>query len=312
MLPMIVSVKSAAWREQRHSPAMRPLDITAAAAVIVIWGTNFVVAKIGLAQFPPLLMTALRFSVAALMLAPFLKPLGRSKSEIAIVSMTMGTIHFGLMFTGLRGVAAGTAALTAQLYVPFSIILACIAFGERMNMRQTTGMVLAFAGVAILGGAGGGETSLVHLSMVVAGAFMFALGNILVKRLGPLNPFVLNAWVTLLAAPQLLAVSLVLEDGHWAAFTNADWRGWGAVLFLGFVATVAGLALWYRLLGRYPVNRVVPLSLLGPVMAVFVAAVVLDEPLGLRTIGGGLITIAGVAIVQLLGARATDAKVLLS
>ncbi len=287
---------------------MRPLDAAAAAAVIAIWGTNFIVAKIGYTQIPPLFLTALRFAVAALVLAPFLKPLGRPKSEIVIVSMTMGTIHFGLMFTGLSGVEAGTAALTAQLFVPFSVILACVVFGERMNMSQMGGMVLAFAGVAILGGAGGGETSFVHLLMVVAGSFMFALGNIQVKRLGPVNPFVLNAWVTLLAAPQLFIVSLILEDGHWAALTNADWRGWGAVLFLGLVATVVGLALWYRLLGRYPVNRVVPLSLLGPALAVFVAAAVLDEPLGPRTIGGGLITLVGVAIIQLRGTRSAAAK----
>ncbi len=287
---------------------MRPLDVAAAVAVIAIWGTNFIIAKIGFAQFPPLLMTSLRFSVAALVLAPFLKPLGRPMSQIVIVSLTMGTIHFGLMFTGLSGIEAGTAALTAQLYVPFSVILACVVFGERMNVSQVGGMVLAFAGVAILGGAGGGETSLVHLFLVVGGAFMFALGNIQVKRLGPVNPFVLNAWVTLLAAPQLFVVSLILEDGHWATLVAADWRGWGAVLFLGLVATVVGLALWYRLLGRYPVNRVVPLSLLGPVLAVFVAAAVLDEPLGLRTIGGGLITIVGVAIVQVRGTLSTAGK----
>ena len=287
---------------------MRPLDAAAAAAVIVIWGSNFVVAKIGFAQFPPLLMTALRFSVAALVLAPFLKPLGRPISQIAVVSVSMGTIHFGLIYTGLSGVEAGTAALAAQLYVPFSVILARLVFAERMNLSQAGGMVLAFAGVAILGGAGGGETSLLHLFLVVAGAFMFALGNIQVKRLGPVNPFILNGWVTMLAAPQLLVVSLVLEEGQWAALTNADWQGWGAVLFLGLVATVAGLALWYHLLARYPVNRVVPLSLLGPVLAVVFAAAVLDEPLGPRTIGGGLITIVGVAIVQLRGVRSTAAK----
>ncbi|MDP6785493.1 MAG: EamA family transporter [Rhodospirillales bacterium] len=288
---------------------MRPLDAAAAAAVIVIWGSNFVIAKIGLAQFPPLLMMALRFAVAAVVLAPFLKPLGRPLSEIAIVSVTMGTVHFGLMFTGLSGIGAGTAALTAQLFVPFSVILARVVFGERMNPSQVAGMVLAFAGVAILGGAGGGETSLLHLLIVVAGAFMFALGNIQVKRLGPVNPFVLNAWITVLAAPQLFVVSLVLEDGHWAALASADRWGWGAVLFLGLVATVVALALWYRLLVRYPVNRVVPLSLLGPVLAVFIAAAVLDEPLGPRTLGGGLITIVGVALVQLRGSRSTAAKV---
>ena len=284
---------------------MKPLDAAATAAVIVIWGSNFVVAKIGFVQMPPLLLTALRFAVAALVLAPFLKPLGRPMSAIAVVSVTMGTVHFGLMFTGLSGVEAGTAALTAQLFVPFSVILACVVFGERMNLSQAGGMALAFAGVAILGGAAGGETRLPYLLMVVAGSFMFALGNIQVKRLGPVNPFVLNAWVTVLAAPQLFVVSLALEDGQWAALTSADWRGWGAVLYLGLVATVAALAMWYHLLARYPVNRVVPLSLLGPVLAVFVAAAVLDEPLGLRTLGGGLITIVGVAIVQLRGARAT-------
>jgi O-acetylserine/cysteine efflux transporter len=279
---------------------MRPLDWAAALAVIVIWGLNFVVAKIGVAQIPPLTIVAVRFALVAALLAPFLRPLGRSWPLVVAVSVVLGGLHFGLMFSGLRGVDAGPAAIAIQLTAPFSAILAAIFYRERMGPWQMLGMGIAFAGVYVLAGAPAMTPSIPHLLLVVAAAFAWALANILIKRLRGINVFVLNAWVALLALPQLILASVLLEHGQLQALAAADWRGWGAILYMAVGASITAYGLWYYLLGKYEVNRIVPLTLLSPVLAVIFAALILDEPLNGRIVFGGLLTLAGVAMIQFL------------
>ena len=280
---------------------MRPLDFAACAAVVLIWGLNFVIGKVGVSQLPPLLMMAMRFTLVALLLAPFLRWLDRPRMRLMLViSVAFGVFHFGLLFVGLSGVDAGPAAIAIQLAVPFSAILAWLVFGERMAPLQIAGLIVAFAGVYALAGDPSRQPSLWHLLLVVIAAFAWAVANILIKRISPINPFRLNAWLGVLTAPQLFVLSLLFEDHQLSRLAAADWRGWGAMVFMAVGASIAGYGLWYWLIGRHEVNRVVPLMLLSPVLAVLLAALLLGEPLTLRTVIGGLVTICGVAMIQFL------------
>ena len=280
---------------------MKPWDIVFAFVVIVIWALNFSVAKIGVAQIPPLLMMTLRFTLLALLLLPFLKPPPDKPFWLVVgVGVALGGCHFGLLFTGLSGVDAAAAAITIQLAVPFSAILAWIFFKERLNTWQLVGMAIAFGGVWLLAGEARTASSLPHLLLVVGGAYAWAQANVFIKRLRGINPFTLNAWVAVLAVPQLLAASLMFETGHLEALQAADWRGWGAILFMVFGASITAYGLWYYLIGKYDMNRVIPLTLLAPVLAVYFATVILDEVLTARLLLGGAVTIAGVAMIEFL------------
>jgi O-acetylserine/cysteine efflux transporter len=246
-------------------------------------------------------MLALRFALVGVLLAPFLRRLpGVGWPQLLAVSLVFGTGHFGLMFSGLAGVDASLAAIAIQLTVPFSALVARLSFGERLSGWQIGGMVLAFAGVAVLGGAPERPTSVVHLLLVVAAGLAWAVGNVLVKRLGPVNVFALNAWLGLLAAPQLLLASLLFESGQGAALRSAGWSGWGAVVYMAVFSSILGYGLWYYLVDKHPLNKIVPLTLLSPVLAVVFAVLLLGEPLTWRIIAGGAVTLAGVAIIQLL------------
>ena len=83
--------------------------------VAFIWGVNFAVVKIGLAHWPPLLFVGIRFVAVALALAPFMRPLPTGKLvQVAGLSVSLGVLHFGTMFAGLRNLDAATAAIAAQ------------------------------------------------------------------------------------------------------------------------------------------------------------------------------------------------------
>jgi O-acetylserine/cysteine efflux transporter len=213
---------------------MRPLsavDLGAALVVIVLWAFNFIVGKIGVMQLPPLLLMSLRFALVAVLLAPLLRsPRGCWRLVVAL-SVVLG-LHFGLMFGGLRGVDAGPAAIAIQLTVPFSALLASLFYGERLGLWQLTGMVVAFAGIYLLAGEPTGRMSTPHFLMVVCAAFAWAVGNVLIKRLAPINAFTLNGWVALFACPQLLLASWLFEQGQLQAMAAADWRACGAVVYM--------------------------------------------------------------------------------
>ncbi len=278
---------------------MQPRDILAAAVIVLLWSVNFSINKIAVSQLPPVLMVAMRFVLMAVLLAPLLRPTGKPFWRILLIAFTLGGLHFGLFFAGLKGIGAGMAAIVCQLAVPFSSVLAAIFFRERTGLVQIAGMAVAFAGIYVIAGAPELTFDALHLTFVIASALAFAAASVQIKMLGPINGFVLNAWVAVLAAPQMFLASLILESGQLETLAAADWRGWSAMVFTTVAGGVIAFGLWYYLLGRYPVNRIVPLTLLAPAFAVFIAAAALDEPLTATVLAGAALTLVGVAVIQL-------------
>ena len=278
-------------------------DWTAAIAVVLIWALNFIVGKVAVMQLPPLLMMAVRFALVAALLAPFLRPMTGRWPLVAAIAVVLGGLHFGLMFSGLRGVGAGPAAIAIQLTVPFSALLALLFYREKLGLWQLAGMAVAFVGIYLLAGEPTHAPSLPHFLMVVAAAFAWAVANVLIKRLGPVNPFTLNAWVALLACPQLLLASLLTEQGQVAALQAANWRAWAAIVYMAVGASIIAYGLWYHLIGKHPMNNIVPMTLLSPVLAVGLAIPLLGEPLTAPVLIGGSITLLGVAMIQFLRPR---------
>ncbi len=277
----------------------------ALALIILIWGSNLVIGKIGVTQIPPIFMMAVRFILVAVLLAPFLRPIGKPWRQIVLLSVTLGGLQFSLMFTGLRGIDAGAASIAVQLYVPFSAMLAWMAFGERLRWQQVGGMLIAFAGAYVLFGAPRIAQNSLSFLLVVAGAFMLAIATIQIKRLGRVNVFVLNAWVAVFAAPQLFALSFLLEEGQWAALSATDWRGWGALVWMAVAVTIVSHGLFYNLINTYPLAKIVPVTLLSPVLAVVLAVPVLGEPVTVHLVAGGLLTLLGVGAIHFCRAVAT-------
>lgn len=279
---------------------MRPLDWGAALFVVTIWALNFVVAKVGVGEIPPLLLLAVRFAIVAVLLAPFLVSLRQRWKTMLALSVVQGVLHFGLLFIGLQKVDAGPAAIAIQLAVPFSAVLAWIAYGERMGLWQISGMAIAFVGVYVLAGDPARSPDPVYFTLVVSAALAWACANLLIKRLIAVRPIAVSAWLALLTAPQMMLASLILETGQWRALTTADWRAWGAILYMALGASIVAYSLWYYLIGKHEINRVVPMTLLSPLLAVLLAAGLLGEPLSLQTMLGGALAISGLAMIHFL------------
>jgi O-acetylserine/cysteine efflux transporter len=277
--------------------AVRPLHLAAFVGIMAIWGLNFAVAKVGLEQLPPILLMTLRFGLVAAVLGPFVKrPVGRWR-QVFMISVTLGLLHFSLMFTGLSGIDAATAAIAIQLQVPFAALLAAIVFKDMLGWRRALGLAIAFGGVALIAGEPRLEGNLLSLALVVSAACIWSVANVQIKLLGEIDGMVLNAWVAIFATPQLLAASFLLEDGQMAALTAADWRAWASVVYQSVFVFGLGYGAWYRLQRQYTVNQAMPFLLLVPVFGVASGVIFLGEALTPTLVLGGLLTVVGVGII---------------
>ena len=276
---------------------LRPLHMLLILGIMLLWGINFAVAKIGLQQLPPIFLIASRFLLVALLLLPFAKrPEGQWGAIIAI-AFTLGLLHFSFMFNGLKTVDAATAAIAIQLQVPFASLLAALFFKDRLGWRRALGMAIAFLGVAVVAGEPRLGGQYLALGLIITASFIWSIANVQIKRLDPIDGVSLNAWVAVFATPLLFGASLILEDGQWEAVRQADFWAYFAVVYQAVVVVVIGYGFWYWLMRRYQINQIMPATLLVPPFGVLSGVVFLGESLTLNLIAGGLMTVVGVAII---------------
>ncbi|MCC7275172.1 MAG: EamA family transporter [Alphaproteobacteria bacterium] len=285
---------------------MSARDLVILLLVVTIWGMNFPVAKLGFTELPPILLTALRFTLVAALLVPFVaRPRGRY-GQLLLLAVTLGGVHFSLMFLGLSRLDSATVAIASQLTAPFAALLAAIVFRDYLGWRRGLGMAVAFAGVAIMAGEPRIAEDPWPLLAIVGAAFAWAVANIQVKRLGDIDGLVVNGWMAAFAAPQLFAVSWLVEGDRWGEAAQASVAGWGSVAYMAVLVTIVGYGLWYRILRAYPVNLVMPYTLLVPVIGVAAGIGLLGEPLTGPIAVGGIATRLGVAIIVWRRPRLTE------
>ncbi len=267
---------------------MLPRDIGLAVLTMAIWGFNFVVIKVGLESFPPLLFSSLRFVLAAFPLVFFVGKPSVSWQYIVGIGLFLGVAQFGLLFIRSAqpvwgGMPAGLASLVLQTQAFFTLLFAAIALTERPLPNQILGMIVAFSGIGLLTLDKGQIQSLPALALVIAAAACWGVANIFMKRANAPDVFRLIIWVSLVPPLPLLGLSWILEGQTQIvdALTHLNGKGLGALVYISFLSTILGFGIWGALLKRYKANLVAPFTLLVPIFGVISAAIVLHERLTL-------------------------------
>ncbi|QKN81851.1 O-acetylserine/cysteine exporter [Scandinavium goeteborgense] len=286
--------------------------------VVVVWGLNFVVIKVGLHNMPPLMLAGLRFMLVAF---PAIFFVARPKIPLSLLlgyGLTISFGQFAFLFCAIKfGMPAGLASLVLQAQAFFTIILGAFVFGERLQGKQLAGITLAVFGVLVLieASLNGQHVALLGFFLTLAAALCWACGNIFNKKImqHASRPPVMSlvVWSALIPIVPFLLASYLL-DGSTAmkqSLVNIDLTTILSLVYLAFIATIVGYGIWGSLLGRYETWRVAPLSLLVPVVGIASAALLLDESLSaLQLMGAGLI-MAGLYI-NVFGLRLRRAKVM--
>jgi len=272
-------------------------DLLIGLGIIAIWAFNIIVIKVGIEDLPPLLVTLLRFLLVAVLVVPFTRISRQQLPWILILAVTFGGLHFPLLFLGLQQSEAGTGALLVQLGTPFATLLAAIFLKEKLGSRRIIGLILAFGGVVVLAG-GPSLPPPTSTALLLASAFFWAVSTMIIKLAPPIAPLTMTGWISLFAIPLVALGSWLFEDHQWQAIHQAGWVGWGAVVYTALMSSIAAYGLWYWLLQKHPVSRVVPLTLLMPVFAVILGVWLLGDPLGFNKVAGGAMVIAGLAVIN--------------
>ncbi len=288
---------------------MKPAHLALIALIDLIWAFNIVAVKEAVTAVHPLTAVALRYAIVLIVCLPWLRWLpGR------MVTVLITGVVAGALFMGLGGLSFALAdnvsalAIAGQLGVPFSLLLAVFIYRERIHWPRISGVVLSFLGVAVLGFDPAIAHESIGLWLTVGASLAWASGNLLFRKLAGVSVLTIHAWLALVSTPLLVTASLIFEPGALANVPNLSIGTWGWLTYSALGASLLGHGGMSWLFQRYPVSTVSPLTLPTPILSVIVAVLAFGTPITSQMIIGGILALAGVAIITLRTAQARDAE----
>ncbi len=289
-----------------HRPRARilPAGFVFLAITSIGWGFTWPVLKYLLGELPPLTLRGSSGVVGAGLLALLAILRGQSLRVPAkllprlVVAATLNVACWMvLMGLALVWLPASEAVLIAYTMPIWASILAWPILGERPNLLRVISLAMAFAGLAaIMGGNGfaGSLEKLPGIIMALGGAFGFAVGTVLAKKL-PLNlpPLSAAAWQIGIGCLPVAVVGLLFETADVAAVTNL---GWILIVSSTVIQFCVAYVCWFAALARLPASVAAIGTMAVPVIGVVASALALHEPLGPGQIAALVFTLLGVAL----------------
>lgn len=289
-------------------------ELLAALAIVVIWGTNFVVMKTALRDFTPFQLGAGRYLFAILPLLFFVRPPRLHWRLVLLYGLFQGLGQFGFLFTALRvGMTASLASVLMQTQVFFTAIFAYALLRERPGQPLQAGLALAAAALACFalpyllphGEAGTAASATTALGFVLnlCAAACWGASNIVARKAQAastgFDPLALVVWASAVPVLPFIGLSLWFDapEARWR-WLQADAWSWAAVAYLGWVATVAAYGMWTALLKRHPANRVAPFSLGVPAVGIAAGMGLLGEGASAWQWAGIALVVAALACVM--------------
>ncbi|WP_343463768.1 EamA family transporter [Pantoea sp.] len=282
-------------------------DMLLALCVVVAWGVNFVVIKLGLHGMPPFLLAGLRFTLVAFPAILFVKRPHIPLRWLLVYGITISFGQFAFLFLAIKlGMPAGLASLVLQAQAFFTLLLGALLLAEKLRWNHIAGIVIATLGMFLLAtsgmeGQGIAGITLTTMMLTLAAALSWALGNItnkIILRNRKVPVMSLVVWSALVPIVPFFACSWWFEGSETIvdSLANISLQTLLALVYLAFIATIVGYAIWGNLLSRYETWRIAPLSLLVPVVGLVSAALVLDETLSPQQIVGAAVIVAGLLV----------------
>jgi drug/metabolite transporter (DMT)-like permease len=310
---------------RRPSPTRLTLVV---GLILVIWSFNYVVAKAGFRELPPLALASFRIVVSGLTMIPILLFSLLSERRRAhmhpapalnpLPSRSAGRDIWRFAYLGFFGVVVNNGCFALGLYytsvshssiivgaTPIVVLLLAWGLGlERITSRELAGLAVAFAGAVVLGtghGWSAGDTALQGDLLTIAGVVGFSLYTVLGKRVAAEYSAVRmtvynNFWGAAILLP--LAVWQAVSISHSVGLSSIRWEGWAAVLYMGVLASAVSFILYFWALQSMAASQLASLNYLQPVGATLLAALLLGEKLTPNLVAGGVLVLVGVYAVE--------------
>lgn len=283
-----------------------PRHVILLISLAMIWGTSFLVIKIGVQYMPALPLTAIRLIAAALAMVIFAAltrtryPRGSVAWAYCFVLAFFGnSLPFFLITWGVDGIASGRAAILMAV-MPLATLLLAHFFtpGDRLKPQKLLGILLGFAGIVVLVGPAalkGLGGSLLHQLAVASGAVCYAISVIIVQRMPPAPLIGRAALMLVFAALQLAPIAFWLSGWTIPEFS---FEGWWSPLYLGVLSTALATLILFKLLSEREASFVAFQNYLVPVFGVFWGALLLNEDVSLQAVAALALILSGIYVAN--------------
>ena len=278
---------------------MKKNDLILAVLVMIVWGLNFSVIKLGVNEIDPLLLTALRFTLATFPAIFFVK-----KPEVSWVYLVVYGWLFAIGIWGMAtwsiqaGLSAGMASVLLQMNVVFGLFLGYFLLKEKVATKKIIGSGIALAGLLLSLTETDGSVTQSGLTLILCAALSWSLASITVKKAGTKQVFAFSLWA-MAFAPIPLFLIVYCQSGteeFVQLSTQFNGRVIFSVLFQAYPVTLLGYWIWNRLLITYPLTTVAPLTLLVPVFGLLGGVLFYQEEVGMIKLIASLCVISGILI----------------
>lgn len=269
----------------------------------IFWGLNMPFAKLGIAEIPSIFWNGLRFFLAGLVGLPFIlqvpwRELKKYKFHLCMHAFILAIMHFVFLFLGATGLSGSMSMIVIQLGVPIATILAVIFLKEKVGVRRSIGIFVAFVGCIFLVGGNYAVEDGQYVVYLLIAAFGWGAMNIYMRFLKTINAMALNSIVGLLGAVYSFILSYFFEEGQISSLMNASAMAYWSIFYGGVVSLLLGYSLWGKAIQGIGVSGVVPFSLLAPFVSTIVGVFVMGETFTWLQCFGAVLMGIGVMIIQ--------------
>lgn len=266
-----------------------------ATLVAAIWGFNIVGMKIALNDMDPLLFTSARFFLLAIVLLPFVRVSRQQIRPLLPIALVMGLGHFYLLSVGISIIPGVVASVCFLLGAPISALLSYLLLNERLTHLQSVAIIAATLGAmlpSLLLGEGDLQWGML---IVILSTFMWAVGNIQIRKLKQLPVLSIQFWIAIITAP-LCFLAFILQPDAAPILPQFTTKTVLSLTYVVFCSSILSYSLWYGLIHRHGISRLAGFLLLQPVFTFTFGYILLGESLTLWQLIGSSITLTGIYI----------------
>lgn len=260
-------------------------DLFLALIVIIVWGLNFVVIKVGVADVPPFLLAGLRFLFVVFPLAFFFKAPKVPLKIYLLYGLAISFGQFSFLFSAIAsGMPSGLASLVLQSQAFFTLIFSALLLNESWHKFQVMGLGLGALGLFLIGSSHGVSMPLLGFLLTLCASVLWALGNIVSRQLAQypnVDLFAFVVWAGFIPCFMFFATSVVIDGPQKiiAVLSHLNGLTIASILYLAWAATLFGYGVWTSLMSRYPANKIAPFTLLVPVVGLLAGYFIFSETL---------------------------------
>jgi O-acetylserine/cysteine efflux transporter len=279
---------------------MRLLDFLILMLCCLAWGGNLVASAwaLGTNPVPPFLLAAIRASIVLLITGVYLfRPLPKKFGLLLCVSFCVGSLHLAFLYTGLGTASATASSIISQMLIPMATILSVFLLKEKIGRVRGIAIFAAFLGGCIMIYEPGNVSFDIGLIYVLLAYVALALGSVLVKLIGEIDWKVYVAWTAIVVLTSSTTLSFLLETDQ---ISVVKLNAMPLFITAGYAALAVSIfahGQYFRLLTKYDVSVVVPLTLMTTVFATLLGILLLGDTLYPRYILGGAIILPSVYII---------------